>query len=162
MSDGAGPAGRTRVGTVVVGIDGSSESCGALRLALEEAARRGARLRVVTAVRLPEYWATAYGMPVPAPPQEMLESARVDAQRVVGGVASGAGEAVERVPVEVQAVAGAPAAVLLDAAWDADLLVVGHRGRGGIAGALLGSVAMQCVLHAPCPVTVVRRAVAAA
>jgi nucleotide-binding universal stress UspA family protein len=39
---------------------------------------------------------------------------------------------------------------------DADLLVVGHRGRGGIARACLGSVGLQCVLHAACPVVVVR------
>ena len=39
---------------------------------------------------------------------------------------------------------------------DVDLLVVGHRGRGGFRSALLGSVGLQCVVHAYVPVTVVR------
>lgn len=50
---------------------------------------------------------------------------------------------------------GKPAQVLLDEAREADLLVVGSRGRGGFAGLLLGSVSHQCALHAPCPIAIV-------
>ena len=42
------------------------------------------------------------------------------------------------------------------AALHADLLVVGARGTGGFRGLALGSTALLCVLHAPCPVLVVR------
>jgi nucleotide-binding universal stress UspA family protein len=50
---------------------------------------------------------------------------------------------------------GAPARVLLEAASDADLLVIGSRGLGGFRGLLLGSVGQQCTHHAPCPVVIV-------
>ena len=45
--------------------------------------------------------------------------------------------------------------VLLAESHGADVLVVGGRGHGGFTSMLLGSVTMQCVLHATCPVTVV-------
>ena len=51
---------------------------------------------------------------------------------------------------------GHAAGALLDAARGADLLVVGSRGHGGFAATLLGSVTIQCVLHAHCPVLVFR------
>jgi nucleotide-binding universal stress UspA family protein len=50
---------------------------------------------------------------------------------------------------------GAAAAVLVQQARGADLLVVGSRGRSRRRSALLGSVALHCVTHAPCPVMVV-------
>ena len=63
----------------------------------------------------------------------------------------------DRARVRAQVIRGsAAAAVLLEAASDADLLVVGNRGRGAFADLLLGSVSEHCVRHAPCPVVVVR------
>jgi nucleotide-binding universal stress UspA family protein len=58
--------------------------------------------------------------------------------------------AVEPTPAE-----GPPAEVLVDAARDADLLVVGSRGLG-LTELLLGSVSQHCVQHAPCPVVIHR------
>ncbi len=49
-----------------------------------------------------------------------------------------------------------PAAALVAASKDADLLVVGTRGLGGFKGLLLGSVGQQCVTHAHCSVMIVR------
>jgi len=46
--------------------------------------------------------------------------------------------------------------VLIEQSQGAELLVVGHRGLGGFRSAVLGSVGLHCVLHAACPVTVVR------
>jgi len=51
---------------------------------------------------------------------------------------------------------GDPAQVLIDQADGADLLVVGSRGHGGFAEALLGSVSQHCVHHARCPVVILR------
>jgi nucleotide-binding universal stress UspA family protein len=53
-------------------------------------------------------------------------------------------------------VEGNPGGVLVDRSRDADLLVVGSRGKGGFAGLLLGSVSEKCVRHAACTVVVVR------
>lgn len=139
--------------TVVVGVDGSAESREALGYALDEAARRYARLRVVTAVLPAEYGVTTFGMPVAPSPEEILADA-YDALRQTVDLAVGHRDDTPTIQVEV--LSGRPAAVLIDASRDADLLVVGHRGRGGFAGLLLGSVAMHCVQHAACPVAVIR------
>jgi len=147
-------------GTVVVGVDGSIGSRAALEHALADAARRRSRLRVVAAVPLPDYRVTAYGMGgygmgVPPPSAEIIADMRAEAQRMVDDVVAAQSVAV-RVPIGVAAIVGAPAEVLLEASQGADLLVLGHRGRGAFASALLGSVGLQCVLHAACPVTIVR------
>jgi nucleotide-binding universal stress UspA family protein len=59
-------------------------------------------------------------------------------------------------PADIVVAAGPAAGVLIDMSAEVDVLVLGHRGRGGFASMLLGSVSMQCVLHARCPVIVVR------
>jgi len=60
------------------------------------------------------------------------------------------------VDVTAETLVGHPAARLLELAPAAELLVVGHRGRGGFAGLRLGSVSQRVATHAPCPVVVVR------
>ncbi|OJY53950.1 universal stress protein [Pseudonocardia sp. 73-21] len=144
------------IGTVVVGADGSPGSRVALEYAFDDAARRGARLRVVAAAQLPEYWATAYGLTAPPPVAEIVEGVRAAVQATVDEVAAARPVAARRVEVTVEARAGGAAEVLLDAADGADVLVLGHRGRGALRSAVLGSVGLHCALHAPCPVTIVR------
>ena len=58
---------------IVVGVDGSPESCMALRFALEDAHRRGARVKAVTAYLSPEYWAASYGLSVLPTIEEVVE-----------------------------------------------------------------------------------------
>jgi nucleotide-binding universal stress UspA family protein len=57
--------------------------------------------------------------------------------------------------VTVRAATGLPAEALLEAAADADMLVVGSRGAGGFKRLLMGSVSTQVTHHAPCPVVVI-------
>jgi len=145
---------------VVVGVDGSAGARTALEFALEEAARRDAVLDVVSVAVTPEYWPVGIGMAssgaaVPAR-EQVTDAVQREAEQLVKDVVGERGAAAARVDIRVRAVPGPPAATLIEQARGADLLVVGHRGRGWFASATLGSVSLQCVLHATCPVTVVR------
>jgi nucleotide-binding universal stress UspA family protein len=140
-------------GLIVVGVDGSEPARTALQFALDEAVRRSARVRAVIAFRPPEYWPVTSGMAYSPSIEPLVEAAERTVQQTVAEVTADAERAV---PLEARVVQGNPAKVLLVQAADADLLVVGHRGPGGFASMCLGSVVLQCVLHATCPVTVVR------
>ena len=145
---------------MVVGLDGSVGSREAALVAARSARRRGARLSALVAVavasRTPgRIQAAAAGVPH-APVSETGEHtyrmARGMLDDVLHQVRREEGAAPE---ADVVAVPGHPVEVLLDAADGAEELVVGHRGRGAVASALLGSVGMSTVRHATCPVTVV-------
>ena len=79
-----------------------------------------------------------------------------NAEKVLADAISAAASAGSDVPVRARVAEGIPAQVLLDACEGAGLLVVGSRGHGGFAEALLGSVSQHCVHHAQCPVVVIR------
>ena len=129
-------------GIVVAGVDGSENGRLALTWAAEEARLRGARLRVV------HVWSYL------AQPGEAFDPTYGDddARRLLQVAVAGLGDEVD---VELVPVCDLPARGLLDAAQDADLLVVGARGMGGFRGLLLGSVSQQVAQHAPCPVVIV-------
>jgi nucleotide-binding universal stress UspA family protein len=142
--------------SIVVGVDGSPGSRAAFEYALEEAARREAPLSVVAAVPMPEFLAASYAAYVPPPPSaEVLDEVRRETERFVDDIlAARGGRGGLSINIEVRT--GRPGEIVVDAADGADLLVVGHRGRGAVASALLGSVGLYCVLHARCAVTIVR------
>jgi nucleotide-binding universal stress UspA family protein len=142
---------------VVVGVDGSEGSRAALQYALEDAGRRGTGVRAVVCVVFPEYWPAAYGLVPPPTIGELKDDLRGVAQRMIDDVVGDRPD-LRTVPLELHAVEGRAATVLVEQSRGADLLVVGHRGRGGFGSAVLGSVGLRCVLHAHCPVVVVRPA----
>jgi nucleotide-binding universal stress UspA family protein len=148
------------MGTIVVGVDGSPGSLEALRWALAEARFRGADVHVVHAWMVPlldavpEPW--ALGTPPLRPSEdEVHEHLEAAAKKVLDASEAEARSVAPGVQCQAELAEARPATALLAAAEDADLLVVGSRGRGGFAGLLLGSVSAQCVHHAPCPVVVV-------
>ena len=144
-------------GTIVVGVDGSDCSRTALEFALDEAVLRGAAVRVVAALPEADYWAASSGMS-PSLLDELAADLEKMAQSMVDEVVRTRGGAVADVPVDVRAMPGGAGRVLVEQSRDAEMLVVGHRGRGGLRSAVLGSVGLQCVLHAAVPVAVVRPA----
>jgi len=137
---------------VLVGVDGSAESGAALKYAVAEANRRGARLRVVSTY-FPEYSVHGRTRPVTAAETAVEVDLESETRHMVEDALSG--EAAQP-PVDIVIAAGPAAGVLIDQSGEVDVLVLGHRGRGGFASMLLGSVGLQCVLHARCPVIVVR------
>lgn len=137
---------------IVVGVDGSNESLAAVRLAVAEAAWRRRPVRLVHAFVWP-----LLGVPLgPAPGAPTGGGLRADADRLVAEAADHASKVDPDVPITAEVVPGAPAPVLLHEAKAAELLVIGDRGLGGFTGLLVGSVAVQLVAHAACPVLVAR------
>jgi nucleotide-binding universal stress UspA family protein len=139
-------------GKIVVGVDGSEPSTEALEWAAHQAELTGATLDVVTA------WAygeepTPFGIVPPVLPEvDPLTETRSKLDELVAAVRGRH----KLITVRADVVRGHAAEVLLEEAQDADLLVVGSRGRGAVVEMLLGSVSEHCVRHAACPVVIVR------
>ncbi len=144
---------------IVVGVDGSDHSRLALGWALREAAQRGLPLTVMSVRPAPVHPATDVYWAVPDLPagelsEEAERAAAAKLQEFVDKVAADVTEHVAE--LTVTASIGDPAEELIGASRDADLLVVGSRGRGGFTRLLLGSVSSKVVHHAACPVAVIR------
>jgi nucleotide-binding universal stress UspA family protein len=127
---------------IVVGVDGSIDGHRALAWALDEAVRRIAELLVVHAW---EYPSATYVFP-PGPQEE---GAREVLAKSIEGLDA------PSVHIRTRLVEGRPVTALVRESLDADMLVVGSRGRSGVAAVVLGSVSTGCIHHAACPVVVV-------
>ncbi|MFE2212029.1 universal stress protein [Streptomyces canus] len=132
---------------ITAGIDGTEESIAALDWAAREAVRRDVALRVVHAWRFQPY--------------EGIDAGDRDTQE--GWARDAVGEAVRTVTgrhtgldVSTEVVEGGSVDVLVAAAADAELLVLGSRGHGPVVGFLLGSVGQQVIAEAARPVVLVR------
>lgn len=138
-------------GHVVVGVDGSPASSEAVGYAFFQAALRGSDLTVVHAWDVGLVQGTlALNAPI-----EVWEGFEVERVALASEAAAGWAEKYPDVEVHTRVVHGRPADGLVQASSNAELLVVGGRGRGGFIGLLLGSVS-RTVLHlARCPVAVV-------
>ena len=152
-------------GRIVVGVDGSEESAEALAWAVGQGRLTGAVVEVVYAYDYSPSW-QLYGyeglsvaeVEMAAREEETVEREAVEfAHGLVEKMISDLGDVAD-VTVEPMVVNDRrPASALLRVSEDADLLVLGSRGRGGFAGLLLGSVSQQCASHATCPVVIIGR-----
>ena len=136
---------------VVVGVDGSEAASRAIAYAAEEASRRGVPLTAVYAWMPPltpglEYlWS-----------EELVESQRTAAEEAIAIGTAGLAQRYPDLDLRREIVQSPPVAALVQAAEDAELLVVGNRGRGGISRLLLGSVSHGVLQALPCPTIITR------
>ncbi|WP_431933810.1 universal stress protein [Nonomuraea jabiensis] len=135
---------------IIVGADGSVNSRAALEWAADDAFRMRVALRIVHARDRSPYQIRKY--PIDALPDVL----RREGQRILREAEDLVRGRQPTVEVTTEDVEGAPAEVLREQAKDATEVVVGSRGLGGFAGALLGSVSMHVAGHVHCPVVVVR------
>ncbi len=139
-------------GRVVVGVDGSDTSPGALDVAFEMASERGLAMSVVHAWG-GDYLYSERGF------REAAHEIADEHERLVAERLAGYAEKYPDVEVTTRHDEGAAGRMLAAASRDAELVVVGSRGRGDAAATLFGSVSRYVVEHAGCPVVVVRRGV---
>jgi len=138
-------------GKIILAVDGSDHAFHAATVAGNLArSERATSLKVLTVYdSVPSY--------LGEPQQNSLISAHM---REGEGVLANALQKIGEVPcaVDTEVLFGSPAEKIVDAAKDgkADLVIMGSRGWGRLAGMLLGSQSSQVVTHAPCPVLIVR------
>ncbi|MFD7911902.1 universal stress protein [Streptomyces sp. NPDC059752] len=133
--------------TLVVGVDGSAESRAAADWAAREAVRRDMHVHVVHAW----LWQP---LAVPVVQDRGTEARR--AQEILEETEAGLTRRHPRLSLSAEVVPDVPVPALLHAAKDAEMLVLGIRGHGALAGFLLGSYGQQLIASAECPVVSVR------
>jgi nucleotide-binding universal stress UspA family protein len=137
--------GELRTGPVVVGTDGSPDSESAMTFAFEEAARSGQRLEVV------------YCWQPQADHTASIESTEGLLKNWLAESLEPYRDKYPTVAVRASVVDGRASTRLIEKSGTASLVVVGSRGRGGVAGLLMGSVSQSLLHHAESPVAIVRR-----
>lgn len=138
------------IGPVVVGIDGSPHTRVLLAHGFERAMTLNVPLHVVHTWHLTGIetrWMRV------GPPTGEIQDAE---ERLMSEQLAGWSERYPDVAVHRFVAEGSPSKALLEHAAEAELVVVGARGRGGFTGMLLGSTSQALIHHAPCPVLVVR------
>ncbi|MEV6176895.1 universal stress protein [Streptomyces sp. NPDC052015] len=135
---------------IVVGVDGSESSLGAIDWAADEAALHGLPLRLVHACLWERYEGPAFTE------SAGVASERLLAQTIIDRATERAQQGHPDVRITVDIVPEDAEAALLREARRATAVVTGCRGRGPITGALLGSVSRSLATRAPCTVVVVR------
>lgn len=136
---------------IAVGVDGSAAGLEALAWAVAEAAARRRPLRIVHAVKPPL-------MPSPLDPNLDLPvdcKSRTAAQALLSQADEAARCAHPHLEVHSRLVVGTAPQALLEHTQDAELLVLGERGRRGFTGLFVASVGIEVATESPCPVVIV-------
>jgi nucleotide-binding universal stress UspA family protein len=132
---------------IVVGVDGSEHGNAAFRWALEEARLHQGEIIAIFAWQMP-----MIGVPGAFDRDEIERFSTAFLDETVSAIADHSS-----VPITRLVAQGDVSVSLIEVSRDADMLVLGSRGRGGFAGLKLGSVSQACVQWAQCPVVIVKR-----
>jgi nucleotide-binding universal stress UspA family protein len=131
---------------MLVGVDGSAHSGAALRWALKEAEARSGQVTALLAWQVP-----FLSFPGAFDKDELEKRAKDFLLETVSAIAPS-----PAVPLLTFVAEGDPTQALVQASQEADLLVLGIRGRSPFAGLLLGSVSQGAAATAGCPVVLVK------
>jgi nucleotide-binding universal stress UspA family protein len=142
---------------IVVGVDGSEASAAALKWAIRLAKAVGSQVIAVYAVDVPAYFPEPYGLPVQFDP-EWRAAIKSDFENKWCKPLSAAGVRYRTVMEDGRAASVVTAVADRE---NVDMVVVGRRGRGGVAELLLGSTSHELVLHSKRPVLVISAKTAA-
>ncbi|WP_405008975.1 universal stress protein [Kitasatospora sp. NBC_01539] len=134
---------------VVAAVDGSPESLRAVDRAADEAALRRVPLRLVHACLWERYERDT-------PDEDEPLSVRAEVRQLLATAQARAAARRPEVVTATEVVPEDPVPALLGLGGLAPLLVLGHRGRGGFEGLLLGSIGLKVAARADYPVMVVR------
>jgi nucleotide-binding universal stress UspA family protein len=139
---------------IVVGLDGSRSSAAALKWAVRMAKAMGAQVTAVYAIDVPTYFPQPYGTPVQFD-EEWRAAMKSDFENKWCKPLKVSGVRYRTVMED-----GRAASVIAAVAdrEKADVVIVGRRGRGGVAELLLGSASHELVLHSKRPVLVISAA----
>jgi nucleotide-binding universal stress UspA family protein len=135
-----------RHGRIVVGIDGSEESVTALRRGIRIANALNASVEAVATWKVPSSYAST---------GESEYSPLDDANAILSGAVKSVFGTTNPQWFSTATFEGNAADLLIEQSRGAEMLVVGSRGHGGLAGVLLGSVSAMCAEHAHCPVLII-------
>lgn len=135
---------------LVVGVDGSDSSLQAVDWAADEAGRHGLPLRLVHASLWERYEGSRPSFTTSRPSEEIM------AEHIAASCAERARLRNPELKVSSEVLPDDAVSVLLHAGHASFALVTGSRGRGELAGSLLGSVSLAVVARAVCPIIVVR------
>lgn len=138
---------------ILVAADASEYSRRALETALELARTFGGEIELLFVMHMREaYWGNNVAYSVLVPPEQIEEVGQVTLEATLEGIDVG------NVPLRKKVVQGYPATMILEEIEKEaiDLVVIGSRGYGPIAGSVLGSVSQRVLQRAECPVLIVK------
>jgi nucleotide-binding universal stress UspA family protein len=140
---------------ILVGVDGSASAKQAVRWAAGEAAMRNVPLRIVSVIYPAIGGYSGVGLNTTPLPEDLARVQEADARRILDEATRIAHDTSERLQVTTEVVWSRLVPTLIDLSKEAQMIVVGCRGRGALSRGLLGSVSSALVHHAHCAIAVI-------